>query len=92
MPLRLPLLAFDLVHRRFRGEAAAAAGERLGTAFGPAALDGALGEWDAAWDRYAERAVAGRWAESGAETFARRRGGLKPETPVQEVEGKKQGS
>src|SRR5579859_7197484 len=32
-----------------------------------------LGEWDAAWDVFAERAVAGRWAESGAETFARRR-------------------
>jgi 4-hydroxy-3-polyprenylbenzoate decarboxylase len=48
-----------------------------------------LGEWDAAWDRYAERAVEGKWAESGAETFARRRGGLTPETPVHEVEGKK---
>jgi UbiD family decarboxylase len=47
-----------------------------------------LGEWDAAWDRYAERAVAGRWEESGAETFARRRGGLTPETPVHQVEGK----
>jgi UbiD family decarboxylase len=47
-----------------------------------------LGEWDAAWDRYAARAVAGRWDESGAETFARRRGGLTPETPVREVEGK----
>jgi 4-hydroxy-3-polyprenylbenzoate decarboxylase len=48
-----------------------------------------LGEWDAAWDRYAERTVEGRWAENGAETFARRRGGLKPETPVRDVEGKK---
>jgi 4-hydroxy-3-polyprenylbenzoate decarboxylase len=47
-----------------------------------------LGEWDEAWDRYAERAVRGRWEESGAETFARRRGGLTPETPVHEVEGK----
>ena len=47
-----------------------------------------LGEWDAAWDRYAERAIHGRWAESGSETFARRRGGLTPETPVREVEGK----
>jgi 4-hydroxy-3-polyprenylbenzoate decarboxylase len=48
-----------------------------------------LGEWDAAWDRYAERAVEGKWAESGTETFARRRRGLTPETPVHEVEGKK---
>jgi UbiD family decarboxylase len=47
-----------------------------------------LGEWDEAWDRYAARAVEGRWAESGAETFAQRRGGLTPETPVREVEGK----
>jgi UbiD family decarboxylase len=47
-----------------------------------------LGEWDPAWDRYAERAVEGRWEESGAETFARRRGGLTPETPVRDVEGK----
>src|SRR5882724_3092632 len=30
-----------------------------------------LGEWDAAWDRYAERAVEGRWAENGVETYAR---------------------
>jgi 4-hydroxy-3-polyprenylbenzoate decarboxylase len=51
-----------------------------------------LGEWDAVWDRYAERAVAGKWAESGTETFARRRGGLTPETPVHEVEGKEAGS
>jgi 4-hydroxy-3-polyprenylbenzoate decarboxylase len=47
-----------------------------------------LGEWDAAWDRYAVRAVEGRWEENGAETFARRRGGLTPETPVRDVEGK----
>ncbi len=46
-----------------------------------------LGEWDAVWDRYAERAVEGRWADSGIETFARRRGGLTPETPVHDVEG-----
>lgn len=45
-----------------------------------------LGDWDATWDVYAERAVAGRWAESGIETFARRRAGLKPETPVRLVE------
>jgi UbiD family decarboxylase len=48
-----------------------------------------LGDWSADWDRYAERAVAGRWEETGVETFARRRGGLIPETPVREVEGKK---
>jgi 4-hydroxy-3-polyprenylbenzoate decarboxylase len=44
-----------------------------------------LGEWDEAWERYAARAVEGRWQESGSETFARRRGGLTPETPVKSV-------
>jgi 4-hydroxy-3-polyprenylbenzoate decarboxylase len=48
-----------------------------------------LGDWDAAWDDYASRAVAGRWEISGTETFARRRGGLTPETPVREVEKKR---
>ena len=48
-----------------------------------------LGDWDAAWDEYASRAVAGRWEISGTETFARRRGGLTPETPVREVEKKR---
>jgi UbiD family decarboxylase len=44
-----------------------------------------LGDWDAAWDVYASRAVSGQWEESGKETFARRRGGLTPETPVKSV-------
>jgi UbiD family decarboxylase len=48
-----------------------------------------LGDWSTVWDRYAERAVAGKWEESGVETFARRRGGLTPETPVREVEKSK---
>ena len=47
-----------------------------------------LGDWSASWDVYAQRAVAGQWEASGAETFARRRGGLIPETPVREVEGR----
>ena len=47
-----------------------------------------LGEWDETWERHAVRAVEGRWKENGLETFARRRGGLMPETPVREVEGK----
>ncbi len=44
-----------------------------------------LGEWDAVWDTYASRAVTGKWEDSGKETFARRRGGLTPETPVKDV-------
>jgi 4-hydroxy-3-polyprenylbenzoate decarboxylase len=47
-----------------------------------------LGDWDAAWDTYARRATEGSWAESGVDTFARRRPGLTPETPVREVEKK----
>ena len=48
-----------------------------------------LGDWDAAYDVYAQRAVDGRWEDSGNETIERRRGGLKPETPVRDVEQKK---
>jgi UbiD family decarboxylase len=44
-----------------------------------------LGDWDAVWDTYADRAVNGKWEETGKETFARRRGGLTPETPVKSV-------
>jgi UbiD family decarboxylase len=44
-----------------------------------------LGDWDAVWDTYAERAVTGKWEETGKETFARRRAGLTPETPVKSV-------
>jgi UbiD family decarboxylase len=44
-----------------------------------------LGDWDAVWDTYAERAVHGQWEETGKETFAQRRGGLTPETPVKSV-------
>jgi len=47
-----------------------------------------LGDWDSIWDVYAERAVAGKWEETGRETFARRRGGLTPETPVKSVKDK----
>jgi 4-hydroxy-3-polyprenylbenzoate decarboxylase len=44
-----------------------------------------LGDWDSAWDVYASRAVNGQWEQTGKETFARRRGGLTPETPVKSV-------
>jgi 4-hydroxy-3-polyprenylbenzoate decarboxylase len=46
-----------------------------------------LGDWSQRWEEYAQRAVAGRWEENGADTYGRRRGGLTPETPVREVEG-----
>ena len=45
-----------------------------------------LGEWADEWDTYAARAVGGQWETSGKETFARRRGGLTPETPVKSAD------
>jgi hypothetical protein len=49
-----------------------------------------LGEWSKNWDIYAQRAVAGPWAQSGEETLARRRAGLILEMPVREVEAPKE--
>ena len=48
-----------------------------------------LGEWADEWNTYAQRAVKGDWEKSGKETFARRRGGLTPETPVRDADPKK---
>jgi len=51
-----------------------------------------LGDWTDTWETYARRAVQGAWETSGTETFAQRRGGLTPETPVREAEpGKSKG-
>ena len=46
----------------------------------------ALGDWNDGWETFAENATAGKWEENGLDTLARRRGGLKPETSVREVE------
>jgi hypothetical protein len=46
-----------------------------------------LGDWNETWDQFARNAVAGEWQKNGANTVARRRGGLTPETPVRNVEG-----
>ncbi len=46
-----------------------------------------LGDWSDAWELFARNAVAGKWAENGANTVTRRRAGLTPETPVRNVEG-----
>jgi len=45
-----------------------------------------LGDWTPEWDAYARRAVTGEWEQSGRETFAQRRRGLTPETPVRDAE------
>ena len=44
-----------------------------------------LGDWIERWDTWAERAVSGTWEETGRETLARQRTGLKPETPARRV-------
>ena len=48
-----------------------------------------LGDWDEEYTVFADAAVVGDWRKSGENTFARRRGNLKPETPVHVVDGKK---
>jgi 4-hydroxy-3-polyprenylbenzoate decarboxylase len=48
-----------------------------------------LGDWADDWESFAQRAVRGEWEANGRDTFARRRGGITPETPVREVEGEK---
>ncbi len=50
-----------------------------------------LGDWSDDWQAFADAATRGEWAANGANTYARRRGGLKPETPVRKVEGKVDG-
>jgi UbiD family decarboxylase len=46
-----------------------------------------LGDWRDRWETFAQNATAGKWEENGADTYARRRGGIKPETSVRSVEG-----
>jgi len=45
-----------------------------------------LGDWSDSWEVFARNAIDGAWAKNGDNTWARRRGGLKPETPVRTVE------
>ena len=47
-----------------------------------------LGDWAPEWTAYAEAAVAGDWRDTGEASYARRRGGLRPETPTREAEGR----
>jgi 4-hydroxy-3-polyprenylbenzoate decarboxylase len=48
-----------------------------------------LGDWSDQWQAFADAATCGEWKANGENTFARRRAGLKPETPVRNVEKKK---
>ena len=45
-----------------------------------------LGDWAEQWADYAKRAVDGDWETNGAMTAAVQKGGMKPETPVRDVE------
>jgi 4-hydroxy-3-polyprenylbenzoate decarboxylase len=45
-----------------------------------------LGDWNPVWDAAAGRAAAGEYLANGAETLARQRQGLVPETSVRDVE------
>jgi UbiD family decarboxylase len=47
-----------------------------------------LGDWSDAWETFAQNATSGKWEANGVDTLSRRRGGLKPETPVRSVENK----
>ena len=46
-----------------------------------------LGDWIDRWDVWADRTVRGEWEETGRETLARQRAGVKPESSVRKVEG-----
>ena len=45
-----------------------------------------LGDWCEQWTDYAKRAVDGDWETTGTMTAAGQKGGMKPETPVRDVE------
>jgi UbiD family decarboxylase len=45
-----------------------------------------LGDWDDLWTGFADAAVRGDWRDNGRQTWERRRGGMKPETPARDVE------
>jgi 4-hydroxy-3-polyprenylbenzoate decarboxylase len=45
-----------------------------------------MGDWTEAWEAFARAAIDGRWIDNGRATYARRRAGVIPETPVREVE------
>ena len=47
-----------------------------------------LGDWSDLWGHFADAAVKGDWRANGENTFARRQGGMKPETPVRNIEKK----
>ena len=47
-----------------------------------------LGDWGNLWTQFADAATMGDWRVNGENTYARRHRGIKPETPVRDIEGK----
>ena len=47
-----------------------------------------LGDWSEVWSNFADKAVSGDWRANGENTFSRRKGGMKPETPARDIEKK----
>jgi UbiD family decarboxylase len=47
-----------------------------------------LGDWSDVWSNFADKAVSGNWRANGENTFSRRKGGMKPETPARDIEKK----
>jgi 4-hydroxy-3-polyprenylbenzoate decarboxylase len=45
-----------------------------------------LGDWSDLWGDFANSAVAGDWRATGENTYSRRQGGMKPETPARDIE------
>jgi 4-hydroxy-3-polyprenylbenzoate decarboxylase len=45
-----------------------------------------LGDWSDLYTQYANRAVVGDWEQNGALTKGKQKGGMKPETPVRDIE------
>jgi 4-hydroxy-3-polyprenylbenzoate decarboxylase len=48
-----------------------------------------LGDWSDLWSGFADAAVTGDWRATGENTYARRQGGMKPETPARDIEKKR---
>lgn len=45
-----------------------------------------LGDWADSWTGFADAAAVGDWRATGENTLSRRKGGIKPETPVRNIE------
>jgi len=80
--LKHPMSPLALPAREYMERAQAIWKELVCRAYDSSAVHGySLGDWNATWDQFARNAVAGEWEKNGANTVARRRGGLTPRLP-----------